>query len=204
MSGEVVVQDVEDVEATEVFPTTPGMSKEEAEALFQSMLDEPTPIETLVMSMNEEISLARNKVLLDLRADTEFVLHACTLSQPIPSHVDYETGKHVVKLDLLCGFALYSSLRCIPTNQQDGNIDNIVVLRFKEASMADADALLYSHNYFVWKQDGMYLASMGGIIGALFQPAVPSRHYSREEIANLSHLKNRQVVFFKFDDVASA
>jgi hypothetical protein len=195
MLGEVIVQDVE---GTEVFPTMPGMSKEEAEAVFQTMMGEPTPIVTLVMPMNEDIRLPRNKVLLDLTAETEFALYIGSMLHPLRSQYDDATSTHVIKLGFPCVFAYLVSLKCVPVNQE---ACNLVAVRVKEASMVDADALLYSKNYFVWKHDGMYLASYAGIIGAKFEPPVPSRHYSREEIAS----KYKQpTVFFNFDDTASA
>jgi hypothetical protein len=94
-------------------------------------------------------------------------------------------------------FAYFVTLKCVPVNQE---ADNLVAVRVKEASMADADALLNSKNYFAWKHDGMYLSSFGGMIGANFEPPVPSRHYSREEIAKRY---KEPTVFFNFDDTAS-
>ena len=54
---------------------------------------------------------------------------------------------------------------------------------------------------FVWKHDGAYLSSFGGLIGPLFTPYIPSRDYTREEIKSRCGDK---LVFFRFEDNAPA
>ena len=172
---------------------------EQAQGLLSSIMDAKTPIETVEIDMYESMDVPNDKVLLDMTSVVPFVLHIGAWAELMQSVLDSQTNKHVIKLGFPACLTRFGTIRCVPT-QEEGTGQK-VVLTCKEASKDDADTLVTTSVGFVWKHDGAYLASFGGLMGSLFTPYVPPRDYTREEIINRCGDK---LVFFRFEDDAPA
>lgn len=172
---------------------------EQAQGLLASIMDANTPIETVEIDMYESMDVPNDKVLLDMTSVVPFVLHIGAWPELMQSVLDSQTNKHVIKLGFPACLTSFGTIRCVPTQEEDAG--QKVVLTCKEASKDDIDTLRTTSVGFVWKHDGAYLGSFGGLISPLFTPYVPSRGYTREEIKSRCGDK---LVFFKFEDDAPA
>ncbi len=172
---------------------------EQAQGLLSSIMDAKAPIETVEIDMYESVDVSNDKVLLDMTSVVPFVLHIGAWPELMQSVLDSQTNKHVIKLGFPACLTSFGTIRCVPTQEEDAG--QKVVLTCKEASKDDTDTLGTTSVGFVWKHDGAYLGSFGGLISPLFTPYVPSRGYTREEIKSRCGDK---LVFFKFEDDAPA
>ena len=174
---------------------------EQAQGLLSSIMDANTPIETVEIDMYESMDVPNDKVLLDMTSVVPFVLHIGAWAELMQSVLDSQTNKHVIKLGFPACLTRFGTIRCVPTQEEDAG--QKVVLTCKEAIKDDIDTLRTTSVGlgFVWKHDGAYLASFGGLIGPLFTPYIPSRDYTREEIKSRC---GNKLVFFRFEDDAPA
>ena len=166
------------------------MTKEEAETMLQALLSEESQVELETKSLGDTLSFGDDKVLMELRSEAPFVFRIADLD--LTSRVD--DTDNVIKLDFPSCFTYFQSLECKP--QAESDLGKQVTIKFKTINKKDASALRKSGVYFIWCHNGMYLQSMGGITGSMFNPPLVSRK-TRYELEK-QHVA--PTVFFNFEN----